>query len=308
MEKVDRLGWADGFIVAPHGNFRLGVRLNTGERKQEIVDAVVLPGWEVLTGNRRANPVLAEQSQPDKESASGTSPAVSGEVDALISFRVGGSTKRKGVSDFHLVYVNQSRMERCLDFERALQVVDEHVHLMLAFEATHRIFVHSGVVEFNGRALLLPGVSFAGKSTLVKELVAHGASYFSDEYAVLDEDGLVYPYPKSLNLRQPGSITNSDTVALTPRQLGSKAVDPKAGIPVAGVLEVKFEEGKPWDVKAISPGKSAITLFSNTISARKRTKESLATVTKVAAGARNWSGTRGEAPEAAQRILELMRD
>ena len=64
------------------------------------------------------------------------------------------------------------------------------------------MFVHAGVVAVDGRALLLPGGSFTGKTTLVAALLRAGAQYGSDEYAVLDEAGLVLPaYPRPLSIR-----------------------------------------------------------------------------------------------------------
>jgi hypothetical protein len=42
--------------------------------------------------------------------------------------------------------------------------------------------------------MVLPGKSFAGKTTLVAALVRAGAEYWSDEYAVLDANGDVHPY------------------------------------------------------------------------------------------------------------------
>ena len=61
--------------------------------------------------------------------------------------------------------------------------------------------VHGGVVGHDGRAILLPGPTGAGKSTLVAELVRRGALYFSDEYALIDGAGRVHPYPRPLLLR-----------------------------------------------------------------------------------------------------------
>jgi hypothetical protein len=66
------------------------------------------------------------------------------------------------------------------------------------------VFVHAGVVAWQGRALLLPGVSHAGKSTLVAELVRAGATYYSDEFALLDSQGRVHPFARDLRIRQPG--------------------------------------------------------------------------------------------------------
>ena len=48
---------------------------------------------------------------------------------------------------------------------------------------------------------MLPAPSFGGKTTLVAALVRAGAIYYSDEFAVLDEQGFVHPYAKPLSIR-----------------------------------------------------------------------------------------------------------
>src|SRR5205085_12389371 len=67
--------------------------------------------------------------------------------------------------------------------------------------ARRRPFVHAGVVGWNGRAIILPGKSMSGKSTLVAALVRAGATYYSDEYAVFDAQGRIHPYARPLSLR-----------------------------------------------------------------------------------------------------------
>ncbi len=69
--------------------------------------------------------------------------------------------------------------------------------------------VHAGVVELGGRALLLPGSTKSGKSSLVAELLRHGAVYFSDEYALIDAQGRAHPYPSSIDDPQcrPGPVS-----------------------------------------------------------------------------------------------------
>ena len=47
--------------------------------------------------------------------------------------------------------------------------------IVLAEHAVDRIFLHCGVIAIDGRALLLPGRSFAGKTTLTAALVRAGA-------------------------------------------------------------------------------------------------------------------------------------
>src|SRR5215211_2276681 len=80
------------------------------------------------------------------------------------------------------------------DLDVALDVLDTSIRSHIAQHAPAHIFVHAGVVAHRGHAVLIPGMTFSGKTTLVAELVRAGATYYSDEYAALDEDGLVHPY------------------------------------------------------------------------------------------------------------------
>src|SRR5579875_714636 len=61
--------------------------------------------------------------------------------------------------------------------------------------------VHAGAVAWHGCGILLPGKTHAGKSSLVAELVRRGATYYSDEYALIDGEGRLHPYPRPLLLR-----------------------------------------------------------------------------------------------------------
>src|SRR5262249_53029615 len=75
-------------------------------------------------------------------------------------------------------------------------LVEASLQLHVAEMAPQHVFVHAGVVGYGGRAILLPGRSFSGKTTLVAELARAGAEYYSDEYAVLDSAGAVHAYPR----------------------------------------------------------------------------------------------------------------
>ena len=67
------------------------------------------------------------------------------------------------------------------------------IELLVAAALPDRVAVHAGVVAFAGRAVVIPGPSHSGKSTLVQALVEAGATYLSDEFALLDEAGRVWP-------------------------------------------------------------------------------------------------------------------
>ena len=72
----------------------------------------------------------------------------------------------------------------------------------VAQRSRQMLFVHAGVVGWRGLAIVIPGRSHTGKSTLVAELVRRGAVYYSDEFAVLDDTGRVHPYRRTLVLRE----------------------------------------------------------------------------------------------------------
>jgi hypothetical protein len=69
---------------------------------------------------------------------------------------------------------------------------------------------HAGVVEIDGRAVLLSGRSGRGKSTLTLGLLRRGAGWLTDELALIGPDDVtVLPYPRALH-------ASPATVALLP--------------------------------------------------------------------------------------------
>src|SRR6185436_9805672 len=107
---------------------------------------------------------------------------------------------------FNLGYWNLMRFARTRSFDDLLEQFESHLQLTVAEFAPRRVFVHAGVVAWNGTAILIPGSSFSGKSTMVAELLRAGATYYSDEYAVIDEHGRVHPYPRELRIRSIESL------------------------------------------------------------------------------------------------------
>ncbi len=61
------------------------------------------------------------------------------------------------------------------------------------------LLLHSGALIKNGRALLLPGQSRSGKSTLTLGLMNHGYRYLTDEVSVIHHETLeVVPYQRHI--------------------------------------------------------------------------------------------------------------
>jgi hypothetical protein len=86
----------------------------------------------------------------------------------------------------------------------ALRAIGEVNNLAVA-SVPDDLVLHAGAVVDRGRAVLLPGGSNHGKSTLTTALVADGFSYLTDEAAAIAEGLRVRAYPKSIVL-DPGSF------------------------------------------------------------------------------------------------------
>ena len=198
------------------------------------------------------------------------------------------------------VYVNGALLARCATLQATLRAFEADVQLYVAEMAPEHIFVHSGVVGYRGRGILLPGRSFAGKSTLVSELVRAGADYYSDEYAVLDSTGGVHAYPRPLLIRN-GRTSGVAKQRIHP--VGARAGD--GPLPVGLVVMSQFRSGGEWRPRRLSPGRGALALLANTVAARRIPEVAMATLHQVVTRAPIVTSERGEASTVVEPILEL---
>lgn len=183
----------------------------------------------------------------------------------------------------------------------ALTMLDAEIRLFVAARAQDRWFVHAGAVVIDGRALLIPGESFSGKTTLVAALVQAGARYYSDEYAVLDEGGLVHPYPRPLRLRRgdglaPGQRLDAD--------LGSADSESAA---VGAIALTRYRPGFEWKPRRVSRGQGIVALMAQTIPARERPEQSLRVLGRAVTAATVLEGDRGEAASVAEALVDELR-
>jgi hypothetical protein len=185
-----------------------------------------------------------------------------------------------------------------VDLRLALGILDAELRMHIALHAPQHVFVHAGVVGVGERAIVLPGRSFAGKTTLVAALVRAGAEYWSDEYAVLDADGLVHPYPKPLSVRINATrVTDERPI----ESLGGRAGD--RPLPVALIAFTNYRPGSAWALHHCTVGQGAVKLLEHSIAARSRPEQVLAAVRRAATDAAILEGDRGEADQAASALL-----
>ena len=135
--------------------------------------------------------------------------------------------------------------------------------LLLNWQSIEYLFMRVWLVG-KGQAIVIPGRSYSGKSTLVAELVRAGATYYSDEYAVLDSRGRVHPFSKPLELREEGEFRQTKiTVAELGGHSGTKP------LPVGLVLMTQFKNGARWRPRKLTAGKGVLEMLFNTVSARR---------------------------------------
>jgi hypothetical protein len=238
-------------------------------------------------------PWLAEYLPPER------APNLSATVDAWYSLMSGGpSPSARGV--YHQLYCGQEKLAEAMDLAQVLHVLDSDMRLRIALATREKLFVHAGVVGWQGRAILLPGRSWSGKTTFVAALVKAGAMYYSDEYAVLDPHGLVYPYARPLSLRQPeGRLTRRAV-----EELGGTAG--RQPLSVGLVLHAPYHPGVLWCSWEVSRGQALLTLLDHTIVARSRPHFALPLLARAVSRAVTRAGQRGEAAEAAVALLHQL--
>ena len=269
MEKIDRLGWATGIAFVSYG-LRIGIRVSS----PEIMD--------------RLEDVLPPHARP----------ARGPRVERLYSLIVSGTKVGSNARRFNILYADAVQLARTKDTDQVLEVVEGNLQLYVAEQARRRVFVHAGVVGWRGSAIVIPGRTMSGKSTLIKALVDAGATYYSDGYAVFDERGRVHPYLKPLSMRENGG---GHPKKILPEALGgTTGVKP---LPVGLVVATSYREGARWRPRQLLPGRAVMALLAHTVSARRKPERALTTLRQVVADALVLKGARGEATEVAEALL-----
>jgi hypothetical protein len=187
-----------------------------------------------------------------------------------------------------------------VDLDFALLLLDNQIRISVGLHAPNRIFVHAGVVAHRGRAIVLPGLSFAGKTTLVVALIGAGATYYSDEFAVLDEQGRVHPYAKSLSIRQRERAQSDHDVESFG---GSAGAEP---LRIGAVVFTKYRAGAEWEPTRLSPARGALAMLEHTLPVLQRSEESIRAIRRAIDGAVFLEGDRGEARATARRLLDCV--
>lgn len=211
-------------------------------------------------------------------------------VDRIFSLRIGHSS--------YAIFEDDEQVLKARSLKRVLADFERRLKMYVAEMARRRVFVHAGAVGWKGQALLIPGRSYSGKTTLVRELVRAGATYYSDEYAVLDLQGRVHPYPQRLGIRQPGLLVQKPY----PVEAFGGVVGTKP-LPVGLVIVSKYRENARWRPVKLTAGQGVLELLDNTVPARRKPEVVLPVLEQAVLAATILKGERSEAEALVHRIF-----
>ena len=185
---------------------------------------------------------------------------------------------------------------RLTDAEEALAA---HAERFVAERTPDHLFVHAGVVGWEGRAIVMPGSSFAGKTTLVQAWLEAGATYYSDEFAVLDRGGRVHPFARPLAIRDASTgLTHRVPVAELGAETGTTP------LPIGLVLATSYRAGAQWRPRRLTAAPALLALMRHTVAARGNPAHSMPILKQAVSSGIAVAGRRGEARPLVTAVLK----
>ena len=179
--------------------------------------------------------------------------------------------------------------------------LESDLGLFAAERVADRVAVHAAVAVVDGRAIVLPGRSFTGKTTLGLALAAAGAVLATDEYALVDPaTGLVTGWPRPARVRVGAGESRREPVA---------AAIPPTPVALVGLLRHDGGHGEDPAVTAepVSRADAVVRILDETVCARSRPEPSLDAALRLS-GADVVAGRRGEAAAAAAWLIARLRE
>ena len=200
-----------------------------------------------------------------------------------------------------LVSEDGARLFASSDVRAAARALESCVHLQVAALTDQAVFVHAGVVAWHGQALILPGPSHSGKSSLVASLLAAGGTYYSDEYAVIDLEGRIHAFPRPLRLRD--AIEPKLSAGPTAATLNCEALEP---LQPAWIMNLRYRPNGVWDPRELTHGQTLLALLENTVAVRRQSELTLRTLGLAVESTIGWQSERGGADDTTREIVRLM--
>ncbi|HEX4862998.1 MAG TPA: hypothetical protein VFV02_02940, partial [Acidimicrobiales bacterium] len=188
----------------------------------------------------------------------------------------------------------------------AARAIRSSVELWAAEQSNKDVAVHAAVLAFNDRAIVLPGRSGIGKSTLALALIRAGATYYSDEFAVFNRQAEAIPYPRPLAVRRAQADGGVGVDHIVPSQVGAVVGDEPVAVKL--IADLPFDPGlDSVACRELPPALGALSLIENAVAARAQPEAVLDIAARVAGEALTLVGKRGPSEQAAEFLLRCIQ-
>lgn len=165
----------------------------------------------------------------------------------------------------------------------------------VAAERGHHLVMHAGCVA-DQSAVILPGQSGTGKSSLVAACITAGMAYLSDEYAVIDPaNGIVLAYPK------PVGLDSDQLVSASALRTGSVGTACSPG----GMVFPRYEADAPSSATRLEPAWTLSALAAHTTNLASLGGTALTWLAGLAEGYPAWQVTYGT-PAGVQTAIDTV--
>lgn len=199
----------------------------------------------------------------------------------------------------YAAYFGSRALVRRATLDFALDSIASDLQHAIAEHSKQHLFIHAAVIGWRGRAVLLPGRTCTGKSTLALALVRAGATYFSDEFARIDRHGRVHPFPRPFSIRCADGRRlvwpdrEGIEIASAPRRAGA-------------IISTHYNFDGVWRPSSLSPGHAALELLRNTVVVRSDPGKAVRYASMLASSAAAVWSPRGEADATVPFLLQLL--
>jgi len=184
----------------------------------------------------------------------------------------------------------------------------------LAAACRNGLVLHAAAVVKGQLAVVLPGNTGAGKTTLTAHLVRRGFRYLTDELTYLPfGSSLVTGFPRPLGLKVSGRslveterwdvVPGSSTTLVLP-EAASHAGAPATGL--SAIVFPRFESGAQVSALPLTAAATAMRLMGTLLNARNLDGHGFAEVTAAARRTCGFELTFGDAREAADEVCGLL--
>lgn len=165
------------------------------------------------------------------------------------------------------------------------------------------VLLHSGAVVLGDYGILFPAGTGRGKTTFTNSLLDLGASYCSDDCAVVDSAGMLHPYPTPLKLRRSDGTRDR----LVPSEAGYEV--PDSPVPVRCVAFTEFSPGARFTPSQLGRADAMMKLLENLFlpsAIRCWPEETVGVLAAVLDDALILKGERGESEQSARELISLL--